>query len=92
MPEQQEFLEKNRIILYISMGDCKPIIWPNFVGQELTAVTTFLEQYTIKPYIIYDTVPSSHTREHTVTDQRPLAGTLLRLNDEKQLSVQLRVQ
>ena len=102
-PQHGEPLEKNRLTIYISSGNNKPIIWPNFIGISLSQVIEFLDNYSIQPQIINDT-PSfakasagrpykEHINaEYTVTDQRPFAGTLLTLDEKKILSVQLRIK
>jgi len=88
-PQAHESLEKNTIILYISSGNNKPIIWPDFTDIPLQEVIEFLNNYNIQPHIINDTMHMNH--EYKVTDQRPFAGTLLTLDETKPLSVQLRI-
>lgn len=91
-PQPQEPLEKNRLILYISSGSNKPVIWPDFINLPLHEVLEFLNSYGIEPHIINDNVYKEHTSaEYRVKDQRPFAGTLLTLDEKKPLSVQLRV-
>jgi beta-lactam-binding protein with PASTA domain len=91
-PQTNEPLEKNRLILYISSGNNKPIIWPDFIGIPLQQATDFLDNYNIEPHIINDSPVKYYTGiEYTVTDQRPFAGTLLTLDENKPLSVQLRI-
>lgn len=89
-PQHNELLETNKLILYVSSGNNKPIIWPNFIHLPLEDVIAFLDYYHIKPYIINDCISSS-TAKCTVVEQRPLAGTLLTLDETKPLSVQLRI-
>jgi len=90
-PEPGEPLEKNRLLLYISAGNNKPIIWPDFVNVSLEETENFLNTYNIKPYIINDS-PYLNIYNSTIIEQRPLAGTLLTLDEKKPLSVQLRIQ
>ena len=91
-PQPNEPLEKNRLILYISSGNNKPIIWPDFTGIPLQHVVEFLHNYNIEPHIINDAPHKQHTHtEYIVTDQRPFAGTLLTLDEAKPSSVQLRI-
>ena len=91
-PQTNEPLEKNRLILYVSSGNNKPIIWPDFTGIPLQEVVDFLEMYTIEPHIINDSLHKHYTNtQYTITDQRPFAGTLLTLDENKPLSVQLRI-
>jgi hypothetical protein len=91
-PQLNEPLEKNRLILYISSGNNKPIIWPDFTGIPLEIAIEFLNNYNIEPQIINDSPHKRYTStEYTITDQRPFAGTLLTLDENKPLSVQLRI-
>ena len=88
-PCADEILEKNRLILYISCGNNKPVIWPNFIGASFDTVSYFLENHGIVPLVVND----SFTQDTSfVVDQRPFAGTLLTLDNKKPLSVQLRVR
>ncbi len=87
-PENNEPLEKNKLIIYISAGNNKPIIWPNFVGLPIQEVEEFLSEHSIVPYIIND---SMSLQNGIITDQRPQAGTLLTINAQQPLSVQLRI-
>jgi beta-lactam-binding protein with PASTA domain len=91
-PLENEPLEKNQLILYVSAGDNQPIIWPNFINASLESVTEFLNDYHIKPYIIND-APSLDHHNAIIIEQRPLAGTLLTINthNNQPPSVQLRV-
>ena len=57
----QEPLEKNRLILYISSGNNKPIIWPNFIGIPLQHVIEFFDNYNIEPHIVNDAPHKQHT-------------------------------
>lgn len=91
-PSPNESLEHNKIILYVSVENNKPIIWPDFTHIPLQDVLDFLDYYHIKPYIInnfplYDT----NSYQYKVIDQRPSAGTLLTLDEQKPLSVQIRI-
>ncbi len=92
-PEPEEPLEKNRLTLYISAGNKKPIIWPCFIGMPLEDVCSFLDAYTIQPYIINNSPHlSAHIANLTVIDQRPLPGTLITIDEDNPPSVQLRIQ
>lgn len=88
-----ESLEKEKLILYISSGNDKPIIWPSFVNMPLQEVIEFLSVYTINPSVINDaTDKEQRSDDYIIIDQRPFAGTLLTLNTDKPLSVQLRIR
>lgn len=90
-PLPHEPLEKNRLTIYVSSGNNKPIIWPNFIGMPLSEVVEFLNNYNIEPHIINDATKHNADPEYKVIDQRPVAGTLLTLDKHQPLSVQLRV-
>lgn len=91
-PQHNEPLEKNKLTLYISAGNNKPIIWPDFTNVPLQEVVDFLEMHQIKPDIITDNNNMFYTPEkHIIIDQRPFAGTLLTLDESKPISVQLRI-
>ncbi len=91
-PSYNEILEKNRLTLYISTSNNKPIIWPDFTDMPLEQVINFLDNYNIEPYVVSDEyIRNPHTQQ-IVIDQRPFAGTLLTLDESKPPSVQLRVR
>jgi beta-lactam-binding protein with PASTA domain len=92
-PRCNESIEKNKLTLYISSGNNKPIIWPDFTQHSLQNVVNFLDMYQIQPHIINDYEHLCYTDSKLVViDQRPVAGTLLTMDEQKPLSVQLRVQ
>ena len=91
-PHYNEPLDKNKLTLYISAGNNKPIIWPDFKNLPLEEVIAFLDNYHIEPHIVKDAHYSYYNNpEYIVIDQRPFAGTLVTLDEAKPLSVQLRV-
>lgn len=90
-PHYNEPLEKNKLILYVSAGNNKPNIWPDFRNISLEEVMGFLNNYQIEPHIVNDGQYSYYNNEYIVIDQRPFAGTLVTLDETKPLSVQLRV-
>lgn len=92
-PAYNEPLEKNKVTIYISAGNNKPIIWPDFKQMPLQSAIDFLHNYEIEPQVVNDGNPMYfNNNEHIIIDQRPFAGTLLTLDKKKPLSVQLRVQ
>jgi len=91
-PQPDEFLEKNKLILYVSSGNNKPIVWPDFTTTTLANAIEFLSHYNIEPHIINDSLYKSCTYdEYNIKDQRPIAGTILTIDKHKPLSVQLRI-
>ena len=90
-PQPDESLEKNSCIIYISSGNSKPIVWPNFIGLPFYQVQEFLQEYDIQSDIITHTANNYTFNNGVVIDQRPLAGTLITLDTNKPLSVQLKI-
>lgn len=92
-PQHNEPLEKNKLTLYVSSGNNKPIVWPDFSQQSLKNVINFLESHHIPSQIINDHEHMCYAQnELVVIDQRPMAGTLLTIDECKPLSAQLRVR
>jgi len=94
IPLPQEPIDNTMLTLYISDGSKKPIIWPDFTQLTVSDVTTFLHTHAIEASIIHEHPCSSN---HTcisciVTDQRPLAGSLVSLDPQKPCVVQLQAQ
>jgi serine/threonine-protein kinase len=89
IPTESMPLENNTLLVYVSSGYNRPVVWPSFIGHSLSVVLDFLEKNHIKPYIINDSAYIDIHNSHII-DQRPLARTLVTLDDT--LSVQLRIQ
>ena len=94
IPNTQEPLEKNTVTLYISAGTDKPVIWPDFINKPLEQVKEFLEYRDIQPHIVHSLpVKIHHDCAHcTITDQRPLPGSLIMLDKQHPPYVQLHVR
>lgn len=90
-PAPGQPIENGKIALYISAGTQKPVLMPNLKGQKITTILEFLTPYNVKPEISHKTgQPDTHEcTECIVTDQRPLSGTIITLNPEKPLIIQL---
>jgi len=100
LPRPNELISKNKITIYCAAENKKPIIWPNFKGKSLGAVKELLETVSITPQIIPQPSFMRATHAHNsdfpdsciVIDQRPRAGTLLNLDANKPITVQLSVE
>lgn len=91
-PNPQTQLENKSMILYVSSTSSKPIIMPNLKNQLIDDVIEFLKPYNISPSITYNSNPDEQRgTEWIVTAQRPLAGSLVRLDPEKPLQLQLHI-
>jgi len=92
-PPAQASTADEPLLAYCAQPTAKPIIWPNFVGKPLQAVADVLSHNHIEAHISHvkprESQPDS--QEAMVTDQRPLAGSLLMLDPEHPLVVQLQV-
>jgi beta-lactam-binding protein with PASTA domain len=87
----------DRMIIYVSSGEKKPIIWPNFTGIASEKVIDFLTSHDISAQIIQaNHIPSisgaSSEQSAVIIDQRPQAGSLILLDSGKMPRVQLQVQ
>ena len=93
IPLPQEPIEDSMLTLYVSGGNKKPIIWPDFRQLPVLDVTNFLRTHTIEATIVheYPCLPNHTCASCVVTDQRPLAGSLLSLDPQKPCVVQLQV-
>jgi len=78
---------------YIAIPTTKPIIWPTFLGRPLEEVLSFLETHQIPAQVTHHgTTRTIHAQgDYTVVDQRPLAGSLITLEQERPPLVQLEV-
>lgn len=91
-PAPDSVVTDNTMIVYLSAGNRKPIVLPNF--KQLT-VSQAQEHLVSQPI----TVHTTHTGPapyHTCTgcvivDQRPLAGSLITLDESKPLQLNLQV-
>lgn len=94
IPLPQEPIDTTMLTLYISDGNKKPIIWPNFTQLPVSEVTQFLQTHALEATIIHERpYPLPHTcTTCKVTDQRPLAGSLITLDPQKPCVVQLQAQ
>lgn len=91
IPEPATALDQNNMILYVSQGNTKPVICPQFTHHTVQEVTQFLSVYKIKPELYHaQFVPEGHVCTGCrVINQQPLAGSILDL--EKGVTVQLKV-
>lgn len=93
-PAPEELLPNKKIITYLSSGNAKPVILPNFKHKPLNQITEFLEQYNITADITHygSTTGQKLRGESIIIDQRPLAGSIITFNDDSPIHVQLQVK
>ncbi len=93
-PAPGDPIAQSQLIAYISQKNSKPIIWPNFTGALVTDVRSFLRTHNIEPSCIHHYPQLEHHQciDCRVTHQHPVAGSLLTLNTDKPVHVQLQVK
>ncbi len=91
IPETGIALEQNNMILYVSVGNTKQVICPEFYNRSVQEVIQFLAAYNIKPELYHThLMREGHIcRECKVIAQQPLAGSILDL--EKGVTIQLKI-
>jgi len=88
-------LDENKIITYLSAGSNKSVLFPKLKGRPVPEVVEFLEKHGIKTEVLHSSrTPLGHQCDHTctITDQRPLTGSIVHLNTQKPLLVQLQAK
>lgn len=94
-PEAGLTLENNKMILYVSQPMDKPIIIPNVKDKLVLDVINFLKSNAIEVTVIHgsnDQQENHQCTNCTIIDQRPLAGSIITLNAQNPLRMQLHVQ
>ena len=93
-PQAHEKLLDNTLIVYYSQPANKPVIMPNFKDKKVEDVVNFLSLQGITPTILHTNrflEPHHDCKYCIVTDQRPLAGSLVTLLPDKPIQIQLQV-
>lgn len=92
-PQVDEPLDHNAVVIFLSDGNKKPFLWPNFIGKPVDEVIEFLQQHSLNPTIVHRYVTShTHTcKECRVVNQRPLAGTFIYSLQDNLKTIQLEV-
>lgn len=92
-PKPQTKLETKIVTLYVSSGILRPVLFPNLKNKAILDVIEFLKPYSITPTITHYPPLDSHYCDTSciISDQRPLPGTIVTLDPEKPLNVQLQV-
>lgn len=96
IPAPSEELENNTTIVYASAAYAKPVLMPNLKDMPVPEIISFLQLHGITPTIIHthqELLAAHHQCINcTIIDQRPVAGSLVIMNPEKPLAIQLQVQ
>lgn len=91
-PAPNSEIADKKILLYISSGNNREIIFPNFKFSQLKKIVNLLNLNNIKTKIVMKNLHEEYNanKDYTIIDQRPHAGSLIKLNSN--LIVQLIVQ
>lgn len=94
-PETGLPLENNKMIIYIASPMNKPILIPYLKNKPTLEVVDFLKSNNIQVDLIHtnDNLEENHTcSQCTIIDQRPLAGSIIALDSQKPLRMQLQAK
>jgi hypothetical protein len=91
-PAASSPLAQRSMVAYMACPNAEAVIWPQCVGRPLDEVLQFLEKFSVKPHISYESGHDQlHDEQYVVVDQRPIAGSLIDFKEEKKPLVQLKV-
>lgn len=81
IPPENTPLTERKVILYLSKGEQKPIIFPDFRNKPLKEALNILKEYEIYPQITYADHKEYEPDENNnkIMYQRPLPGSLVTL-------------
>ena len=90
-PSSQSLLKRVDVTLYIAKESKKKVIFPDLRGKSVSEVIDFLRPYGINPSIqqTRSSVCSLDDSCTTVINQRPLPGSIVQLDVDKPIYVQL---
>lgn len=93
IPLPQEPIDDTTLTIYISDGNKKSVLWPDFKQLLVIDVLNFLHTHGIEATVIHEHPIHHHTcTSCIVTDQRPLAGSIILLDPQKPCTVQLQAR
>jgi len=94
-PSPATLLKQNNVITYIAKEDKRCVLLPDFKGKSLQRVTDFLNRYNITIEITYSSKyawdRSEETGNEIIIDQRPLAGSIVRFDNQNPITIHLKV-
>lgn len=92
LPSVGQQVNKNeKIILYLSSGQKKQVLCPDFNNIELSEVVNFLKLNEIKYTVVtqYNQQPDPQ-KKYVIIDQRPICGSIMNINNS--INIQLLVK
>lgn len=91
-PSANQPIVDNTMIVYLSAGNRKPILLPNFKQLTVHEAQEHLDKHPITLHTTHTTpTPHHNCSSCIIVDQRPLAGSLIILDDAKPLQLNLQV-
>ncbi|MDR3550895.1 MAG: PASTA domain-containing protein [Candidatus Babeliales bacterium] len=92
-PSPGQSLDGDTVTVYVSAGMPKVVLIPNLKNKPLDQVLEFLKTYSVTTDIVHPhNIDAYHTCNNCIiSDQRPLAGSIITLNTSKPLHMQLQV-
>lgn len=93
-PTAGTIMHHQTIIIYLSSGKKKPVIWPSFAQKPVLSVLDFMHTHALQPVITHmRPMPADHTCERcVVVDQRPFAGSFIAPEELQKMPIQLFVR
>lgn len=95
IPSANSTLSHKPIIIYISAGSVKPILWPDFRKKTVQETQEFLLHYDIHPLYVYKNIPLEFEdipATAYINDQRPLSGCIFMLDPQHPLKPQFQIE
>jgi len=94
MPSAHEQMDGNTIMLYVSDGISRPIIWPDFKNKLIGDVLEFFRSHEIESEVLHSNyIDNAHSCQNCIiVDQRPLAGSLIKNDSNKKIRAQFLVK
>ena len=91
-PLEHEPIMQQHVTIYFAAHTKKPILMPNFKNRNVAEVMAFLKPHQISVDIMHMQQPAAHHHcsNCVIIDQRPLAGSLMRFYEKKEI-IQLKV-
>ena len=92
IPKQNEPLDNKKITIYVSSGNSKSIIMPDFKGLKISDIASLVEDNKIDLEITHSSpVEDEHKCSYCIIEhQKPLSGTLIAPNKKIILQLQVR--
>ena len=93
-PSPGQQLEGDTMIAYISAGMPKVVLIPNFKNKPVLPILELLQKQGITIDLIHTNAIDEHhaCRNCIITDQRPLAGSIITLNSTPPIHLQLQLE